>query len=270
MTNQFLGLMLDPFVDGRSGVAGAGGPALGFAPEREALPDDIALAYAVGAQGAAGEGAELRAALERVGRRLWRQQSHRRAIRRWSAATISPPRTAGFAGGLDYRLTPNTRGGLRARRRRHQLEPGAGARRRQERCLPGRRLRRDAFGPGLSRGGLRLHQSLDVDRPLRLRRRSSHRQLQRAELRRAGRKRLSLRHRLRRAHALRRDPGAELPHAELQRDRRQRRRLRARLQRPHRRPTPAASSAPASIACWRSIPTRCWRCARGSPGRTTG
>jgi autotransporter-associated beta strand protein len=45
MTNQFLGLMLDPFVDGRSGVAGAGGPALGFAPEREPPPDDIALAY---------------------------------------------------------------------------------------------------------------------------------------------------------------------------------------------------------------------------------
>jgi len=41
---QFLSLMLDPFVDGRGG-GGAGGPALGFAPEREALPDDIALAY---------------------------------------------------------------------------------------------------------------------------------------------------------------------------------------------------------------------------------
>src|SRR5262249_7397066 len=46
LTNQFLGIMLDPFVDGRSGVAGSGGPALGFAPGREELPDDIALAYA--------------------------------------------------------------------------------------------------------------------------------------------------------------------------------------------------------------------------------
>jgi autotransporter-associated beta strand protein/T5SS/PEP-CTERM-associated repeat protein len=46
LTNQFLGIMLDPFVDGRNSVAGAGGPALGFAPEREELPDDIALAYA--------------------------------------------------------------------------------------------------------------------------------------------------------------------------------------------------------------------------------
>jgi autotransporter-associated beta strand protein/T5SS/PEP-CTERM-associated repeat protein len=46
LTNQFLGIMLDPFVDGRSSVAGAAGPALAFAPEREELPDDIALAYA--------------------------------------------------------------------------------------------------------------------------------------------------------------------------------------------------------------------------------
>src|SRR5262249_2511729 len=32
LTNQFLGIMLDPFVDGRSGGVGTGGPALGFAP----------------------------------------------------------------------------------------------------------------------------------------------------------------------------------------------------------------------------------------------
>ena len=36
---QFLGIMLDPFVDGRSGGVGTGGPALGFAPGREELPD---------------------------------------------------------------------------------------------------------------------------------------------------------------------------------------------------------------------------------------
>jgi hypothetical protein len=41
-----LNLMLDPFVDGRSGVGGADHPALGFAPEREDLPEDIVLAYA--------------------------------------------------------------------------------------------------------------------------------------------------------------------------------------------------------------------------------
>jgi outer membrane autotransporter protein len=39
----FLGLMIDPSVDGRGG---AGGTAVPFAPERAALPPDIALAYA--------------------------------------------------------------------------------------------------------------------------------------------------------------------------------------------------------------------------------
>jgi autotransporter-associated beta strand protein len=46
LTNQFLGIMLDPFVDGRSAFSGIGGGAIGFAPEREPLPEDIALAYA--------------------------------------------------------------------------------------------------------------------------------------------------------------------------------------------------------------------------------
>jgi autotransporter-associated beta strand protein len=46
LTDQFLNVMLDPFVDGRSGVGGADRPALGFAPERETMPPDIAHAYA--------------------------------------------------------------------------------------------------------------------------------------------------------------------------------------------------------------------------------
>jgi autotransporter-associated beta strand protein/T5SS/PEP-CTERM-associated repeat protein len=45
MTTSFLGLMLDPFVDGRAGVGGMGGGPIAFAPEREELPEDIALAY---------------------------------------------------------------------------------------------------------------------------------------------------------------------------------------------------------------------------------
>src|SRR6202048_4421779 len=45
MMTTFLGLMLDPFVDGRSGIGGGGGGAIGFAPEREELPEDIVLAY---------------------------------------------------------------------------------------------------------------------------------------------------------------------------------------------------------------------------------
>ena len=107
MGNQFLGLMLDPFVDGRNGAAGGGGPAIAFAPEREPVPDEIALAYA----------AVLKAPA--VPAPTFEQ--------RWSAwgsayggsnRTSGDPavigshdlsaRTAGFAGGLDYRLTPNT------------------------------------------------------------------------------------------------------------------------------------------------------------------
>jgi hypothetical protein len=46
LTNQFLALMLDPFVYGRGGV-GSTSAAIGFAPdERSNLPPDIALAYA--------------------------------------------------------------------------------------------------------------------------------------------------------------------------------------------------------------------------------
>jgi uncharacterized protein with beta-barrel porin domain len=46
LMDQFLSIMLDPFVDGRAGVGGAYGRASAFAPDREPLPEDIALAYA--------------------------------------------------------------------------------------------------------------------------------------------------------------------------------------------------------------------------------
>ena len=47
LTNEFLELMLDPFVNGRGNVGGLGGGAIGFAPDEQAsLPPDIALAYA--------------------------------------------------------------------------------------------------------------------------------------------------------------------------------------------------------------------------------
>ena len=59
LTDQFLNLMLDPFVDGRSGVGGADHPALGFAPERDNTPPEIALAYASVFKGTASAGAGL-------------------------------------------------------------------------------------------------------------------------------------------------------------------------------------------------------------------
>jgi hypothetical protein len=51
LTNQFLDIMLDPFVRGGGGMGA--GPALSFAPEREGLPADVALAYARAANGPA-------------------------------------------------------------------------------------------------------------------------------------------------------------------------------------------------------------------------
>ncbi len=47
LMNEFLGLMVDPFVDGRGSVGGVGGGMMTFAPEQAArLPSDVALAYA--------------------------------------------------------------------------------------------------------------------------------------------------------------------------------------------------------------------------------
>jgi autotransporter-associated beta strand protein len=107
LTDQFINVMLDPFVDGRSGIGGADHPALGFAPAREAMPPDIALAYAKvfkeapapvpvyeprwTAWGGAYGGAN------RTSGDLAITGSHDLSAR-----------TAGFTSGLDYRVTPDT------------------------------------------------------------------------------------------------------------------------------------------------------------------
>jgi outer membrane autotransporter protein len=95
--------MLDPFVDGRSGV---GGGAIGFAPEREELPEDIALAYA------------------KILKEPPKPPSFEQRWSAWGAGYGGSNRTsgdvavvgshdlsaatAGGAAGLDYRLTPHT------------------------------------------------------------------------------------------------------------------------------------------------------------------
>ena len=126
-----------------------------------------------------------------MGWRLWRQQPHQRR-----SCRDRQPRCIRTHGGRGRRprLSADARygGGICLRRRRHRLEPVAGSGWRQERCLPGRRVRRHPLRPGLSRGGLRLRQPLDVDRPVLLCRRPPHREVQRAEHRRTPRRRLSL------------------------------------------------------------------------------
>jgi autotransporter-associated beta strand protein len=108
LDNQFLTLMLDPFVNGR-GNASFGGAAVSFAPEREAeLPPEIALAYA--------------SILTKAPPPSFEQ--------RWSAwgsafggssTTNGDPvvgsnniraSTFGFAGGMDYHFTPYTVAGF--------------------------------------------------------------------------------------------------------------------------------------------------------------
>jgi autotransporter-associated beta strand protein len=108
LTNQFLGLMLDPFAGGGAGFGGAfEGSATGFAPERALLPDDIALAYAKVTKAPAPNALTF---------------AQRWTV--WGAAyggynrTNGDPavvgshdltsRAGGFAAGMDYRLTGDT------------------------------------------------------------------------------------------------------------------------------------------------------------------
>jgi uncharacterized protein with beta-barrel porin domain len=109
LTDQFLNVMLDPFVDGRSGVGGgADHPALGFAPERETMPPEIALAYASTFK-------EPRAPLPPVYEPRWTVWGGAYGGSNRTSGDIAiigshdlSARTVGFAAGLDYHLTPNT------------------------------------------------------------------------------------------------------------------------------------------------------------------
>jgi autotransporter-associated beta strand protein len=107
LTDQFLNLMLDPFVDGRSGVGGADHPALGFAPEREDLPEDIALAYAkvLKAPPKPTPVYEPRLTVWGAGFGGSNRTSGDLAV---IGSHDFSARTAGGAAGLDYRLTPDT------------------------------------------------------------------------------------------------------------------------------------------------------------------
>ena len=110
LTNEFLALMLDPFVNGRgNGGGGAGGPTLGFAPDQQNnLPPDLALAYAS----------------------IFNKAPPQNFEQRWSAwgsafgganstngnpavgSNTTTASTYGFAGGMDYHFTPDTVAGF--------------------------------------------------------------------------------------------------------------------------------------------------------------
>jgi uncharacterized protein YhjY with autotransporter beta-barrel domain len=101
LMNQFLGLMLDPFVDGRFGAPG--GP-IGFAPDQQAsFPPDIALAYA----------SVLKAPPPSLAQRwtAWGSGFGASSTTSGNANIGSNNVTVsdyGFAGGMDYHLTHDT------------------------------------------------------------------------------------------------------------------------------------------------------------------
>jgi autotransporter-associated beta strand protein len=105
-TNSFLRLMLDPFAETR-GTAGLGS-AMGFAPERSAaFPPDVALAYASVLK-------EPAAPAQPASRpwNVWASGYGGRANIGGDPVNIgshdASVRDYGYAGGLDYRITPDT------------------------------------------------------------------------------------------------------------------------------------------------------------------
>jgi uncharacterized protein with beta-barrel porin domain len=107
LTDQFLNVMLDPFVDGRSGVGGADHPALGFAPEREAMPSDIALAYAKVFKEAPAPAPVYEPRWTAWGGAYGGANRTSGDLAVTGSHDLSA-RTAGFTSGLDYRVTPDT------------------------------------------------------------------------------------------------------------------------------------------------------------------
>ena len=107
LMNQFLNLMLDPFVDGRlgSGVGGVSGHAMGFAPDEQAnLPSEIALAYA----------GVLKAPPPMPLEQRWTAWGASYGGGNWTSGNAAvgssniTTQTFGFAAGMDYHHSPDT------------------------------------------------------------------------------------------------------------------------------------------------------------------
>jgi len=105
--NEFMSLMLDPFVDGRAGVGGLSGPAIPFAAESEALPEDIALAYAKVLRTPVYKAVpfEQRWSVWGAGFGGYNRTSGDPLVVGSHDLTA---RTAGYAAGMDYRIAPGT------------------------------------------------------------------------------------------------------------------------------------------------------------------
>jgi autotransporter-associated beta strand protein len=103
LMDEFLSVMLDPFVDGR--IGGLGGGPMGFAPDQQAaLPPDVALAYA----------GVFKAPPPAPFAQRWTtwgsafgggQTTHSNAV---IGSNNVSAQAAGFAGGMDYHVSPDT------------------------------------------------------------------------------------------------------------------------------------------------------------------
>jgi uncharacterized protein YhjY with autotransporter beta-barrel domain len=122
LMNQFLGVMLDPFVSGRDcggasglprdptlGQPGCGGQAIGFAPDQQAsFPPEIALAYASALKAPPKQAFDQRWS-------AWGSSFGGSSTTNGNAVVGSNNVTArdyGFAGGMDYHFSPNTLAGF--------------------------------------------------------------------------------------------------------------------------------------------------------------
>jgi uncharacterized protein YhjY with autotransporter beta-barrel domain len=123
LMNQFLGLMLDPFVDGRDCGEGStllrdpllvrpdcgSGRPIGFAPDQKAsFPPDIALAYASSLKAPPKQPSDQRWT-------AWASSFGGRSTTNGNAVVGSNDVTAriyGFASGMDYHFSPNTFAGV--------------------------------------------------------------------------------------------------------------------------------------------------------------
>jgi autotransporter-associated beta strand protein len=107
--NQFLNLMLDPFVDGRNGIGTTDHPPLGFAPQRGAMPPELALAYASVFKAPPAAAYEPRWT---VWGGAYGAGNHTTGDPAVIGSHDLSARTAGFAGGFDYHFTPDTVAGF--------------------------------------------------------------------------------------------------------------------------------------------------------------
>jgi uncharacterized protein with beta-barrel porin domain len=107
LTDQFLNVMLDPFVDGRGGIGGVDHPALGFAPARETMPPEIALAYAKVFKEAPAPAPVYEPRWTAWGGAYGGSNRTTGDLAITGSHDLSAS-TAGFTSGLDYRVTPDT------------------------------------------------------------------------------------------------------------------------------------------------------------------